>query len=471
MGNCLSDKMNESTATTTTTSTSTTPPKKVVVIGASFGGQGFVHGLMMKKGNDNTNESVLDPDASKHFSVELLDSQKDFCLGAAFQYLWTNRVTDKKSITYSMSQMKSATFPGVSWKNERTVTSIDKESKTVSLTDGSILSYDVLVLAAGVKSNPKLIPGLSESGAIDVCSWDHVDQLQSEIQSIISMAKSSSTSQQLLDVVVSITKSPYKCPPLPFEVVSLIDNELRSAGVRDSCQVYLTVPQAFPFGGPPAKKTFMNQLKEMGIEYLEQHQIVSIEPKKQQNDKPQLSSSCLIHCEVEGETKSLNADAFFCTYPQQPPSFLMDSDLPKHKLGFVLVDLQTNKVDGIDDMYAVGDCCWTSFPAVGKPHPKAGQFAYDMGVAVGTHVKNKHMSPDTPPYIPTSRTGICAAECGIDGKGVIVKPDFSDCIQNPDSGKPKFNLENVTNASERKLQWINGFLETFFGKGNVAPMQ
>ena len=48
------------------------------------------------------------------------------------------------------------------------------------------------------------------------------------------------------------------------------------------------------------------------------------------------------------------------------------------------VRLQTNRAAppaGVDarDVFVVGDCCSAMLPAAGAPHPKAGEFAYQMG--------------------------------------------------------------------------------------------
>jgi len=436
---------------------------KVVVVGASFGGQGFVHGLLLPEDGEVSHTA-----SEQHFSVNLLDCRESFYLGAALQYVWTNRVSNKDEVSYAMSKMRSNTLPGVEFRkgDKGTVNAINVENKSVTLKDGSVLDYDSLILAPGVIPNPQIVPGLAESGAIDVCAWDQVDRFNSEIKALISLA---SVSSKPIHVVMSITRTPYTCPPLPFEVISLIDNELRSAGVRSSCHLFITVPQGFPFGGPPAEKKFCDQLKEMDIEYLDHHKIISVERKEGKGENDSLTSSSILKYQVKDEETSIVADAFFCTFPQRPPDFVQDSGLA-NKMGFITVDLQTNKAEGVEDIYVVGDCCSTIFPSVGKPHPKAGQFAYDMGLAVGKLIKSKVVSPESTPLLPTSRKGICAAECGLGGKGLIVKPNFSECIQNPKEGKPQFALEPTPDASQRKVKWMNGFLETFFGEGNFKPM-
>lgn len=459
MGSCFNTMSNQ-----TAQSSNGKIKHKVVVVGASFGGQGFVHGLLLEDGQISQMTSTL---AKEHVSVQLLDCRDSMYISGALQYVWTNRMA-KNKLVHPMSKTICDSLPGVTFrkgKKKGAVSSINIENKSITLEDGNDLNYDTLVLSPGVISDPKPIPGLKESGAIDVCVWEDVDRFKAEIKSIISLAALAS---KPINVVMSVTKMPYKCPPLPFEVISLVDNQLRSAGVRSSCHLYLTVPNAFPFGGPSAAKEFTAALKEMDIECLDHHTITSVEKMEGGKDNS-LSSSSILKFKIKDEMKSLEADAFFCIYPQRPPDFIKSTGLT-NKMGFIPVDLQTNKAEGAEDIYVIGDCCHTTFPAVGKPHPKAGQFAYDMGVAVGKIVKSKVISPESTTPIPTSRVGICAAECGLGNKGILVEPNFSACLQNPKEGKPNFGLEHTHHASERKAQWINEFLETFFGKGNYTSM-
>ena len=47
------------------------------------------------------------------------------------------------------------------------------------------------------------------------------------------------------------------------------------------------------------------------------------------------------------------------------------------------MDLRTNAVAGKEGVYCVGDACAALIPSAGVPIPKAGEFAYKAGLALG----------------------------------------------------------------------------------------
>jgi len=67
--------------------------------------------------------------------------------------------------------------------------------------------------------------------------------------------------------------------------------------------------------GPPAKKLFCALLKEMGVEYWPEHQVMKVTTD---------GNRTTVHFAVggEGETKSVAVDGLFCTFPQRAPDFV-----------------------------------------------------------------------------------------------------------------------------------------------------
>ena len=245
---------------------------------------------------------------------------------------------------------------------------------------------------------------------------------------------------------------------MPFEYASLLDDVFRKHGTRDNTRIILAVPVPFPFAGPPAKKLFCGLLKEMGVEYWPEHQVMKVTTE---------GNRATVHFAVgsEGETKSVAVDGLFCTFPQRAPDFVAPLCNPG---GYIAVDLQTNQYEQ-EDVFVIGDACHVLFPKPGKPHPKAGEFAWQMGQHVADQLFAKYSSSNTAPPPPPARAGLCVAECGIAGKGVNVQPDFGAILANPAEGMPKFGLEIVDGASKRKVMWINKYLNYMFGEKVRIP--
>lgn len=242
---------------------------------------------------------------------------------------------------------------------------------------------------------------------------------------------------------------------MPFEVASILDDVRRERGVLDNVKILLSVPVPFPFAGPPAEKLFRELLAEQNIEYLPNHVVTKV------------TDGTTFHFEVGEEEKTtsvIKADLVLATYPQRAPDFCK----PLCKNGYIPVDLVSNKVNSHSNIYAIGDACHAMFPKPNKPHPKAGEFAYMMGLHVADQIVAKLKSPEST-VAPPTRVGACVAECGVSGKGVLIQPNFSEILASPAEGMPKFDFPLVDDAAGDKMTWINGYLTKFFAEGKVAP--
>jgi hypothetical protein len=62
-------------------------------------------------------------------------------------------------------------------------------------------------------------------------------------------------------------------------------------------------------------------------------------------------------------------------------------------------------------------------------YTKAGEFAWQMGEMVANLIRR------TEGYEHV-RQGACIAECG-NGAGILVAPDYTDVVRDPEAGKPK----------------------------------
>ncbi|MCQ1838152.1 NAD(P)/FAD-dependent oxidoreductase [Neorhizobium galegae] len=105
-------------------------------------------------------------------------------------------------------------------------TKIDGQQKRVSLSDGTILGYDRLVLAPGIDLRFDALPGYSEDVAqIMPHAWKAGEQT-SLLRSQIEAMPDGGT------VIISVPTNPYRCPPGPYERASLIAYYLRTQKPR-----------------------------------------------------------------------------------------------------------------------------------------------------------------------------------------------------------------------------------------------
>ena len=301
----------------------------IVIVGAGFGGQGVCHGL----GQPEASVTVIDP--------------RD-CISVAAS--WHYQLADRGAAAVLPLSITTAGKIGTLRAN--TVTQLDVNARSVTLDDGSSLTYSHLVLATGVLSDPSSIPGLAEC-ATDITDFSCFETLKHQIDSI---AEGST-------IHIAISKCPYTCPPFPFELSFLIDESLRTRGLRDSCQILITSPVPWPFGGPGAEKVFKAAMQAKGIQYKGSCGVSAM----QRTDEGKVLTSF-----SGDENADVAADTVFATFPHRAPAFLADQLNPK---AFVPVNLQTNRVtkglaDDENRVFCVGDACHAVMPAVGAPIPK-----------------------------------------------------------------------------------------------------
>ena len=161
--------------------------------------------------------------------------------------------------------------------------------------------------------------------------------------------------------------------------------------MRDAVSVTVTSPVPWPFGGPKAKQAFTEAMAAKNITYLPETAVVSVD----EQDGRKL---------VKTSGDELIADLVLATFPHRAPDFV--KDLAKAK-GSVPVDLRTNAVAGKEGVYCVGDACAALIPSAGVPIPKAGEFAYKAGLALGKRLAALVRGEEAP--LPTERSARCVA--------------------------------------------------------------
>jgi NADH dehydrogenase FAD-containing subunit len=129
------------------------------------------------------------------------------------------------SLNYTYTTLVS--HYGVTRVNAK-VSGINRAAKYVTLESGGTISYDRLVLAPGLDFD--LMPGMSSLAEYETLvphAWKAGPQTQLLRNQLVGMAAGG-------DVVLTIPKAPYRCPPGPYERVCVIADWLKKnkAGSR-----------------------------------------------------------------------------------------------------------------------------------------------------------------------------------------------------------------------------------------------
>jgi sulfide dehydrogenase [flavocytochrome c] flavoprotein chain len=132
-----------------------------------------------------------------------------------------------------------------------TAVSFDPPTRKVTLTDGSTLVYDRLVLAPGIDLRWNALPGYDQVASMQIPhAWKDGDQ-------ILLLRKQLEAMKDGGTVVVSAPVNPARCPPAPYERACLIAHYLKTRKPRSKV-ILLDAKDTFTM-----QRLFQNAWKEL----------------------------------------------------------------------------------------------------------------------------------------------------------------------------------------------------------------
>lgn len=121
----------------------------------------------------------------------------------------------------------------------QTAQAIDREKRTVRLADGSRLAYDRLAVAPGIDLKFDSVPGYSDAAAEAMPhAWKSGPQTQLLKRQLDALDDGAT-------VVVVPPPNPYRCPPAPYERISVMAHVLKAKGHRNSRIIVLDPKPTF----------------------------------------------------------------------------------------------------------------------------------------------------------------------------------------------------------------------------------
>ena len=137
----------------------------------------------------------------------------------------------------------------------------DLEARRAYLDDGSVLDYDVLVVATGAELLPGETPGLSDATArgkaFTFYDLPGATGLRDALQRF--------TSGRL---AVNVIDLPIKCPVAPIEFCFLADAYFRKRGIRDQIELTLVTPLDGAFTKPVCNRELSGMLRDKRIQVV-----------------------------------------------------------------------------------------------------------------------------------------------------------------------------------------------------------
>ena len=145
--------------------------------------------------------------------------------------------------------------------HEREVDHVDLDRESVLLDDGTLLAYDVLVVATGARLQPQETEGLTGPGWNETAFTFYTTEGASALQTALARFDGGR-------LVVNLVDMPIKCPVAPLEFAFLADWYLRERGIRARTELSFVTPLDGAFTKPVASQELAGLLAEKEIELV-----------------------------------------------------------------------------------------------------------------------------------------------------------------------------------------------------------
>jgi sulfide:quinone oxidoreductase len=372
---------------------------RTLILGAGFGGLELA--------------ATLSDALGEQADIALIDASEAFVFGySKLDVLFGRAPLDAVRLPYG-----AVAKPGVRLLNE-TITAIDPDARRVT-TDQAVHDADVLVIALGADYDYDATPGLADG--------------DNDFYSVAGAARLTQRLPELSEghAIVGVCGAPYKCPPAPSEAALLLDDYLRTRGLRERCQISLVT--SFDTPVPPSPDTsaaLLAAFAERDIAFVGSRRIVALDGGRK-----------VVVLEDGGE---LPYDLFLGVPKHRAPDVVLESGMAVD--GYIPVGSSTleTRYPGV---YAIGDVA-----TVGVP--KAGVFAEGQARVVAQALIAKLKGGDPPR--PYDGRGSCYIEFG-SGRVGRVDVDFLSAPKPTGAFQPPSEAlveEKKSFGSSRRARWF-----------------
>ena len=246
---------------------------------------------------------------------------------------------------------------------ESAIDNVDIAANEVHLADGSVLTYDVLVVATGAALVPEETEGLTGPGWMEKMFTFYTPEGAGALEGALATFDRGR-------VVVNVVDMPIKCPVAPLEFCFLADWYFHERGIRDRIELTYVTPLDGAFTKPVAAKQLAGMLSDKGIELVTEFNTG----------------------EVDG------AGGRLVSYDEREVPFDMAVVIPLHggaeyvgrspglgdDLNFVLTDEHTMQSKAAPNVFVIGD-------AANVPTSKAGSVTHFEGETLVENVR-RHLA-------------------------------------------------------------------------------
>lgn len=229
--------------------------KNLVILGAGSGGTMMSNHLRKRLDQEAWKITVVDKEAVHYY-------QPGFLFLPFGTYTEEEVIKPKRKFLH-----KSVNY--VEYEIDR----IDAEGNKVLLKDGSVLVYDVLIIATGSKPVPEETAGMTGplwyKDVFDFYTFEGSKALRDKL-----------ATWEGGRLVVHITEMPIKCPVAPLEFSFLADDFFKKRGIRDKVDITYVTPVSGAFTKPRASETLSYLLEEKQISIVPDFYIEKVDNER-----------------------------------------------------------------------------------------------------------------------------------------------------------------------------------------------
>lgn len=293
---------------------------QIVVVGG--GTAGITVAARLTKGWFNRREVAVIEPSDKHF----------------YQPLWTlvGGGVVRKEVT---ARSEAAVVPRKAKWIHDAVAEFHPEQNLVVTRGGQGITYDWLVVAAGIKILWDKIPGLKESiGRNGVCSNYSYETVDSTWESLRRFRGGTALFTQPSGAI--------KCGGAPQKIMYLAADYFRRTGIADRCHVVFAAASPHIFAIEKYRQTLERVVERYRIDCRFRHELIEIRGDAREAVFRRLDTL---------ETVVIPYDLLHVTPPMGPPEFIARSPLAD-KEGWVEVDKETLQHKRFANVFSLGDC-------------------------------------------------------------------------------------------------------------------
>ena len=298
---------------------------QVIIVGG--GAAGIATASSLRKRDNSLDIAIIEP-ADEHF----------------YQPGWTMvgaGVFDKNETVRTMD----AVWPQGIKRIKGAVKSFEPDSQTVTLEDGSAISYDFLVVAAGLKLDWDAVEGLNEALGKNGVTSNYRFDLAPYTHNLVE-------NMQGKTAIFTQPPMPIKCAGAPQKAMYLSCDIWSKAGKLKDLEVSFCNAGPVLFGCAPYVPPLMEYVKKYEIDLDFGHNLIKIDGPKQK---------AWFKVTKEGEDPQVverKFDMIHVCPPQCAPDFIKESPLAGAG-GWVDVDQATLQHTKFENIFALGDVTTT----------------------------------------------------------------------------------------------------------------